>query len=65
MYFKKALIAFCVFSQGLFCVHGVNYPSGGDGNGTAQNPIFGLLEDEDLIIDLDGNGFFTRSGFIS
>ena len=53
MYFKKALIALCVFSQGLFCVHGVNYPSGGDANGTSLNPKFGLLEDEDLIIDLN------------
>ena len=52
MYFKKALIAFCVFSQGLFCVHGVNYPSGGDANGSTLNPKFGLLEDEDLFSDV-------------
>ena len=67
MYFPKALIVLCVFSQGLFCVHGVNYPSGGDGNGTAQNPKFGLLEDVDLVIDLDGNatGGFEDWNFIT
>ena len=55
MYFKKALIALCVFSQGLFCVHGVTYPSGGDGSGGANNPKYGHLEDNPLTIYLDGN----------
>ena len=55
MYFKKALIALCVFSQGLFCVHGINYPSDGDGIGTPFAPIFSGIEDTPTVIYLDGN----------
>ena len=55
MFIKRTLILSCVFTQSLLCVHGVTYPSGGDGNGTANNPKFGLLEDQLLTIYLDGN----------
>ena len=55
MFIKRTLILSCVFAQSLLCVHGVTYPSGGDGNGTANNPKFGLLEDQSLTIYLDGN----------
>ena len=55
MFIKRTLILSCVFAQSLLCVHGVTYPSGGDGNGTANNPKFGLLEDQLLTIYLDGN----------
>ena len=57
MFTKRTLILFCLLSQGLFSVHGVTYtyPSGGIGTGSANNPKYGLLEDNPLIIYLDGN----------
>ena len=63
---KLGLVLFAL-SQSLLCLYGVNYPSGGDGNGTSLNPQFSLTEDSDLLIDLDGNatGGFENWIFIS
>ena len=55
MYSMKAFFVFCANILACACLHGITYPSGGNGSGTANNPIFSGTEDADLIIYLDGN----------
>ena len=67
MFNRKLSLCLFALTQSLLFLHGVNYPSGGDGNGTSFNPKFGLVEDLNLLIDLDGNatGGFENWIFIS
>ncbi|MBT5716153.1 MAG: hypothetical protein HOI70_04495, partial [Opitutae bacterium] len=55
MFTLRALLVFCVLSQFSVRVHAITYPSGGNGSGVANNPIFPGLEENDLTIILDGN----------
>lgn len=67
MFNRKLSLCLFALTQSLLILRGVNYPSAGDGNGTSLNPKFGLIEDVNLLIDLDGNatGGFENWIFIS